>query len=611
MILKNLFCGKENKYEKEKWIRNLVIAIVILLIIGGIIYYVVSSAIAQSGDVNIRWSDVVQTLQTCAGYIWAIGIAVVLAVVICIACRKLKKQTRFMVRAQAGIAAAQDWTIPEPTMEEYDENGIFESAEEFSDTALIVLSRSGGENADLPRSITDENTMDSGEYGKQVVYTTQSDDVDPPRHYLELSHREEEMVERVTSEFSNVIVIANTNNPMELGWGNEADSIKSVLWVAGTGERGFDALGRILNGEVNPSGKLPDTYVYDNLANPAVSNYGDFEYENMSDVIMKEGEETWSNDLYASFVNYTEGIYVGYRFYETAAAEGLIDYDQTVLYPFGYGLSYTTIDKTISSIETDGDTISLTVTVTNTGNIAGKDVVEIYYTPPYYNGGIEKSEVNLVQFAKTKLLEPQETQNIEISFKYEDMASYDYETNGCYVLEHGDYQISLRSDSHTVLDSKTVPVEEDVIYNEENAGARSSDQSAAENQFDFAEGDITYLSRADHFANYVEATAAPDNFNMSDEAKEGFLCTANYNVENYIDGNDTMPVTGEDNGLTIRDMTGVEYDDEKWDLLLNELSVDDMINLSINGGYTNQATDSIGMRSSTESEGVSRYQEYV
>lgn len=215
----------------------------------------------------------------------------------------------------------QDWTIPEPTMEEYDAAGIFENAKEYSDSALIVISRSGGEGADLPTSYDGEDTFEEGgTWGASGVrISSQDDDRDASKHYLELSNREIAMVERVTSEFDNVIVVINAANPMELGWLDQYDSIKGALVMAGPGQTGFNALGEILTGEVNPSAKMVDTYVYDLTQTPTWNNFGSMFYDNMDEFAV--------DGAVPFFVNYVEGIYVVYKFYETAAAEGLIDCD--------------------------------------------------------------------------------------------------------------------------------------------------------------------------------------------------------------------------------------------------------------------------------------------
>lgn len=500
----------------------------------------------------------------------------------------------------------QDWTIPEPTIEEYEAANIFESAKEFSDTAVIVIARTGGENADLPTSISADDTFAetggwSGASG--VRYSSNEDDIDPSKSYLELSNREIAMVERVTSEFDNVIVIINSANAMELGFLDEYDSIKGALWLAGPGQTGFESLGKILNGEVNPSGKLVDTYVYDLLSIPAINYVGSLVYDNMNSVIATD-TAAW---LYASFNNYVEGIYVGYKFYETAAEEGFIDYDSVVQYPFGYGLSYTEFEQKITNLTDDGTNITLDVSVKNVGDVAGKSVVEVYFNPPYTNGGIEKSSVNLIDFAKTEELAPGAETTVSITFAKEDMASYDYSgikaEGGAYVLEEGDYEISIRSDSHTVLDSEVVTVDKDIIYNEENDGARESDSVAATNQFDFAEGEVTYLSRADGFANYEEAVAAPTNFTMSDELKATFYSQNTFYASDYMDADAVMPTTGAKNGLTIQDMIGVAYDDAKWDTLLDELTVDEMNSLIATGGYASAKVDSIGLPATIECDG--------
>jgi len=508
-------------------------------------------------------------------------------------------------RPQVGMGG-QDWTIPEPTMEEYDNAGIFEQAKEYSDTAVIVIARTGGENTDLPTSITDEDTYkETGGWAgaSGVRYTTNPDDVAPEKSLLELSNREQAMVERVTSEFDNVIVVVNSSNAMELGWLEQYDSIKGAVWCAGPGQTGFNALGRILNGTVNPSGRLVDTFVYDLHAIPAINYVADLQYDNTHDMV-NASPDGWLN---ATFTNYAESIYVGYKYYETAAAEGAIDYDKVVQFPFGYGLSYTSFEQSITDLKDDGNQITVTVEVKNTGSTAGKDAVEVYMTPPYTNGGIEKAEVNLIQYAKTGMIEPGASETVSVSFAKEDMASYDYSgikaEGGAYVLEAGTYDITARSDSHTVLDSRSVTVEKDVIYNEEHDGGRSSDKIVAENRFDYALGDVTYLSRANHFANYEEAMAAPTNFSMSDEVKEGFYCQATYDASLTDDASAVMPVTGAKNGLTFREMTGVPYDDETWNKLLDQLTVSEMNALIATGGYAIAKADSIGLPAFVECDG--------
>lgn len=199
------------------------------------------------------------------------------------------------------------------------------------------------------------------------------------------------MLDMVCSDFDNVVVVYNGANAMELGFLNDYEQIKGAVWCPGTGQAGFNGLGAILSGEVNPSAKTSDTFVRDLTATPTAQNFGNFTYDNMDEYKVTQTGFTGKEETTTpSFINYVEGIYVGYRFYETAASEGLIDYDKTVLYPFGYGLSYTTFTQEMGKITENDGTISFDVTVTNTGDTAGKDVVEVYYNPPYTNGGIEK-----------------------------------------------------------------------------------------------------------------------------------------------------------------------------------------------------------------------------
>ena len=490
----------------------------------------------------------------------------------------------------------QDWTIPEPTVSEY--GSLISDAKDFSDTAIFFIARSGGEGADLPQSYDGEDTFSTeGMFGASGVrYSDQKDDLDASKSYLELSNREQALLDEVTANFDKVIVVVNSANAMELGFVNDYSQIKSVLYCPGTGQTGFDGLGEILAGQINPSGKTADTFVSDLFATPTANNFGDFDYTNMDEYGF-ENMFAEGGMAYPTFVNYVEGIYVGYKYYETAYAEAQagnmeFDYDSAVLYPFGYGLSYTTFSQEMGPITNDGTTVSFDVTVTNTGDVAGKDVVEVYYNPPYTNGGIEKAAANLIQFAKTSTLEPGASETINISFALEDMASYDTYGEGCYVLEAGDYEISINSDSHNKIATDTVTVGSTIVYDESNK--RESDQVAATNQFGFAEGDVTYLSRADGFANYDEATAAPTSYEMSDEAKATYFNETNYDPTDYNNDSDVMPTTGADNGVKLTDLRGLDYDDPMWDTLLDELTVSDMNTLIELGGYETSAVDSIG-----------------
>ena len=486
----------------------------------------------------------------------------------------------------------QSWTLPEPPVDTYSDE-LIKSAKEYSDVAVVVLSRKAGEgHNDIPMDV------------KKAAYDNNSDEYDDfpeGEHYLQLSQTERDMVDMVCSNFDNVIVIYNGANQFELGFADEYPQIKSVVWCPGTGNVGFNALGKVFSGEVNPSGKTPDTFIYDMTTAPWWNNAEKTEYTNLADMAV-EGMNAGTAQVYApAFTNYVEGIYVGYKYYETAAQEGAIDYDKTVQYPFGYGLSYTEFEQKMGELEEKDGQISVDVEVTNTGDVAGKDVVEVYYKPPYTNGGIEKSSANLIEFAKTDLLQPGESQTVTVTFSIEDMASYDENNAKAYVLEKGDYVISINSDSHTVLDQKTYTADKDVVYKGENK--RTSDDTAATNVFEDAKGDVTYLSRADHFANYEEATAAPASAELGEPYVSEYHLNSNFDKTTYLNDEDVMPTTGADNGLTLADMRDADYDDPRWEKLLDQLTVDEMANMIAMAGYQTAAMDSVGKVATLDFDG--------
>ena len=486
----------------------------------------------------------------------------------------------------------QSWTLPEPPVDTYSDE-LIKSAKEYSDVAVVVLSRKAGEgHNDIPMDV------------KKAAYDNNSDEYDDfpeGEHYLQLSQTERDMVDMVCSNFDNVIVIYNGANQFELGFADEYPQIKSVVWCPGTGNVGFNALGKVFSGEVNPSGKTPDTFIYDMTTAPWWNNAEKTEYTNLADMAV-EGMNAGTAQVYApAFTNYVEGIYVGYKYYETAAQEGAIDYDKTVQYPFGYGLSYTEFEQKMGELEEKDGQISVDVEVTNTGDVAGKDVVEVYYKPPYTNGGIEKSSANLIEFEKTNLLQPGESQTVTVTFSIEDMASYDENNAKAYVLEKGDYVISINSDSHTVLDQKTYTADKDVVYKGENK--RASDDTAATNVFEDAKGDVTYLSRADHFANYEEATAAPASAELGEPYVSEYHLNSNFDKTTYLNDEDVMPTTGADNGLTLADMRDADYDDPRWEKLLDQLTVDEMANMIAMAGYQTAAMDSVGKVATLDFDG--------
>ena len=514
-------------------------------------------------------------------------------------------------RADRPVVAmwSQDWTLPEVPADQYSDS-LLSDAKSFSDEAVVVLTRVGGEGADLPTNMK----------AKTITYKNNSkdyDDFQDGEHFLQLSKTERDMIDLVTKNFDKVTLVYNGANAFQFDFLSNYPQIKSVLWCPPAGQTGFSALGDVLAGETNPSGKTSDTFVKDLTKTPVFNNTdgaaaassssvgtdGAFVYDNVDDLAATYTAFTGrENTVLPSFVNYVEGIYVGYKFYETAADEGLINYDDTVIYPFGYGLSYTSFEQKMGDVSHKDGKVTFDVTVTNTGDTAGKDVVEVYYNPPYTDGGIEKASKNLVAFEKTGKLEPGASETVKIEFDDDDMASYDNKNAKAWVLEKGDYDISIQSDSHHVIDSEKINVADTITYDSES-NTHNDDQTVATNQFDYAAGDVTYLSRANHFANYVEATAAPTNFSMSDEVKAAFTNNGNYDPTKYDDDSDEMPTTGAKNGLRLADMYGKDYDDADWEKLLDQLTFDDMDNLIANGGYGTPAVPSVGKIQLADADG--------
>ena len=446
---------------------------------------------------------------------------------------------------------------------------VTDSFASYGDVAFVTLSRFATEGNDLAM-VNDK--------GKRM---------------LELDDNEKAIFQKIkdSGKFKKTVVLLNSVFAMEMDWLDEYN-VDAVLWVGNPGFYGMPGAIRVVTGEVNPSGHTTATFAANSLSAPSAENFGLHAYNYGSKTPRAAGD---------SFVSYNEGIYVGYKFYETAAAEGLIDYDKTVQYPFGHGLSYTTFTQKIDSMTEADGTITLDVTVTNTGSVAGKDAVQVYFNPPYTDGGIEKASANLVTFGKTDSIEPGASQTLTLTFNTEDMASFDSKDKGCYVLEEGDYIISINEDSHTVLDSKTYNVASTIVYDESNP--RSTDAEAATTKFDFADDKLVTLSRADHFANYAEAVAAPSDYTMSEESMNTLYNDHNWTPEDHNDPNDEMPVTGANNGLKLADLRGADYDDERWDTLLDQLTYSEMVNTITLGFHNTAAAASIGKTATKDENG--------
>lgn len=478
------------------------------------------------------------------------------------------------------------------------------SYSEYQDAAIVVFSRIGGEGFDLPRTMTDG-------FGGATLEGAASFD----SHYLELDANEKALLEYVKNNFSKVIVVLNVGTTMEIPELESDDAIDSILWIGFPGSTGIMALGQIMTGvdengnQISPSGHTVDTWSADFTKDPTWYNMGTYgsEYGNR---YLFEGDIT----DYA-FVNYQEGIYTGYRYYETRGYEELRNnpnsnwYAENVVYPFGYGLSYTTFDWEVSYAKDSGktiqasDTIEVNVKVKNTGNYAGKEVVELYYNTPYdYEGSaIEKAHVVLGDFAKTGLLAPGEEETLTLSLDVLDMKSYDYadaNENGFkgYELEAGNYQVLLSSDAHTSKSSANYTLEKDVqLPSVENAQGEAVEVS---NAFDDVSAGIfgtnqytSYVSRKD-----FEGTLPMDYLEDSERTLTSSLketldasikrkYTEDDKGKPWAVSSDTVNLSPVNNNISLSDMlydeagnfVGVaDFDDVRWEKLLDEISLDEM-----------------------------------
>lgn len=500
---------------------------------------------------------------------------------------------------------ASDYYIGEMPVDGYEAQA--DSFADYADAAVVFIGRPGGEGGDLTRDMTgwDENAEDG-------------------QHQLELNQDEKDLIELAKASFETVVVVVNASTTIEMGALQDDPEVDAILLAGSPGATGFNALGRILTGDVNPSGKTTDVWAADFTADPTYANVGGFLYENIeASYPVSALESATSNATVTSdapFVNYAEGIYVGYRYYETAAAEGFLDYDEAVVYPFGYGLSYTDFAWALVGTEAgdvDG-TVSVTVEVTNTGTVAGRDVVELYYTAPYTRGGIEKSEVVLGDFAKTGVIEPGASEAVTLELAVEDMASYDHLDHRAYVLEEGDYVLSVRTDSHTVAPGTepiVYPVDEDVVYSGENH--RSTDLTEVTNQFDdvsaafgedVAAGQVVPMSRAD-FAGTFPTAPTPEQHVASDAVVAGFAAWDDDAAADAFEGE--RPTTGADTELTLVDLRGLPKDDPAWDELLDSLSVGEMTGMLLNGAYQTAAIASIAKPPTMELDGPAGFSSFI
>lgn len=486
-------------------------------------------------------------------------------------------------------------------------DAVRNSYADYSDAALVVITRIGGEGFDLPRYQGDSEGA-----------------VSPDSHYLELDQNEIDLLTAVTDgTFKRVVVVFNTPSSFEATFLKDsayaafADKIDAAVWIGFTGSNGITALGEILNGDVNPSGRLVDTWAADFTKNPSFVNFGTG--------CLPDTTDKYDGGMYYS-VDYEEGIYVGYRYYETRGeTDGEDWYNANVVYPFGYGLSYTTFDWTVgdasaSEIEL-GTTITVPVTVKNTGSVAGKEVVQLYASAPYTLGGIEKAHKVLVGFAKTKLLQPGESETVTVSFDPYSTASYDYRdanSNGFsgYELEAGEYTLYVSRNAHESEKAIALNLAADV-----QIGTDPTTDSEVVNRYTDSENFLdsdwqldTMLSRADWEGTWPTPQTAQQHAG-TDRLYEEIRSEEHNNPTDF--DSEEYPWFGEEPTLTLRDLLPsaeaegyepvVSYDDERWEELMMGCDEEEMIALINNGAYHTLAMESVGLPATIHGDGPSGF----
>ena len=548
------------------------------------------------------------------------------------------KLTKFYEGSQSGSgrqaspaigAKVTGLAIGETPLDKYTSE-IKDSYDEYNDAAIIVISRIGGEGWDLPRQqLTD--------YGGKPVEGSQ----DGGQHYLEIDKNEEALIDEVIScgKFEKVILLINSATSMELGFLEEKEGLDAALWIGTLGGSGANAVGDVLNGTVNPSGHLVDTYVRDFTKDPTWSNFGDNLTAN-GNLYLAGGSAT---DYH--YVEYQEGIYLGYRYYETRSYQDVYRfgtdngwYDENVVFPFGYGLSYTTFEWTLKDStentvldEKNNNQISVTVNVKNTGDVAGKDVIQLYYSAPYIVGGVEKAHVVLGGMIKTDLLEKGKDKDYTITLDIEDMASYDYnDANGNghkgYELDAGTYTIYIGRDAHSCwADQSPMKLEytvmDDIAYSMDIYGDDSADDNRFQDMSDYMNGKT--MSRSSFSATFPTTPTAAER-EISDTVRDGL--TFKYDDENsayakYLLSKTNASTTAakaaeeEDNAssedLQLYDLIGADYDDPRWEELVDKLSVDQMTQLIGQGNFHTISLSEIGKPRTIDPDGPAGYTNFM
>ena len=522
-------------------------------------------------------------------------------------------------RGDVDVGKTQKFVLHEPGASFYTD-AVIEDAKNFSSVALVVIGRTGGEAADLRM-----------EQVKQVQTNGSSSTItDKTRTYLQLSTEEEEMIAAAKKACDKVIVILNTSNTMELGF-IDVDDVDAALLVGLTGLTGVNSVVDILRGEdengnvVNPSGRTADTYAYEISSAPSSVNSG---YGGAVKYTGLSTSNSYSKNYYDAYIDYYEGIYVGYKWYETADEEGYIDYEKTVQYPFGYGLSYTEFTYSIEAVLVNGkpqdftkkntlgknDKLEIYVNVKNVGEIEGKEVVQLYYCAPYTVGEIEKSSIVLGDFAKTEVISPGETKQVKLEITAQEMASYDcYDANkngfSGYELDGGNYKLKLMANSHESVETEkgassvieyTVPSSGYTYETDETTGEEVKNRFTGDDTIDGYPLDgsketstITYLSRADFSATF------PNEKVIRNRSSEAYtIATALEPTAEQLEktgySNAEMPITSNVKTYTVDDLIDAEdYDDPMFDVAVAQLSTTELFELIRNGYFKTAALESV------------------
>ena len=515
----------------------------------------------------------------------------------------------------------EDFSINECPLSVMRDAGVLDSME--GTTPVYVLKRVAGEGRDMPRS----------------MYNHAVSAEDKAKSYLEPDSTELEILQYLNDNFDNTVLVVNSNAAVELDWLADFPNIKSVLIVPTTGTYGAESLANILSGAVNPSGRTVDTYAADASASPAAQNFGDYQYLDESGNLTKY-----------NYVSYEEGIYVGYRYYETRYEDAVLgqgnagdfNYDSEVCYPFGYGLSYTTFDWSGFATSWSGKTCTATVTVTNTGDVAGKDVVELYAQSPYTDydraNGVEKSAVELVAFAKTKLLEPGESPTVTVTFDESQLAAYDRNAARTWVLDAGTYYVTAAHNAHDAANNVLAAKGASVAGNKSLAdtyvpantevdvttyATDSLTGEAVTNRLDDAAGDVTYLTRADWEGTFPTHDGEPtsqvstwgNEINGEDGVSYTYGKVASADLLAKLDSTDSGNpdvkawegdlTYGADNGLSLIDLRGLDYTDPLWDKLLDQLTPEDYNLMIARAGYGTDYVASVDKPAGTDADSTS------